>query len=264
MANYDIFIFEGHGEGDCGAVGNGRQEHTEAKRFNDKVCEYLKPTGLSIHRSNGKNNFKNCQLVGNTYRYKFGFTTHLNASASSAATGSEILVQSQEKYIELEQSILKRICSLTGLANRGLKSKDYNTDNTVQRKPGSTANFSKDWYKELRDARNQGICLSILELCFITNINDMKLFDKYFNDIAFIVADEIAKYCDKSISKPSSSPTSSNTSSDVKPPTEASDALYRVFVDGNKVGSYGKIENILNQVKVAVDKKAKNIRIEKV
>lgn len=264
MASYDLFLFEGHGEGDPGACSNGRQEHTEAKRLNDKVIEYLKSTGLNIHRNNGKNNFNNCLLVGNTYKYKFGFTTHLN-SASATATGIEALVQSKESYLSVEQNIINRIAATTGLANRGMKSKDYVSDRVEARVNGKVGSYATDWYKELRDARAQGICLSILEICFISNSNDMKLFDKYFNDIAFIIADEIAKYCGKSISKtpvnttpPQNAPQGSTGASN-----STGTSIYRVIADGSQVGAYGVIDNAIAEIKKQLLKGAKIVEINK-
>lgn len=259
MANYDIFIFDGHGEGDCGAVGNGKQEHTEAKRFNDKVCEYLKPTGLSIHRSNGKNNYKNCLLAGNTYRYKFGITTHLNSSTNTTATGIEALVPAKEKSFNLETNILSRVSKEIGLQNRGIKSRDYNTNTWYKRSNGQALNF-KDWFKEIREAWNNGISLTILELAFISNASDMKLFDSKFDAFAFIVAEEIARACDKTITKPS---TSSSTSTGTNTGTSTK-GLHRVKADGKQIGSYGVQENVLNAVKKAMNDGASNIIIEKI
>lgn len=225
LANYDVFLFDGHGDGDSGAVGNGRQEHNEAKRLNNKIYEYLKPTGLRIHR--GVNNYQNNLLAGNTYNYKFGFSTHLN-SAGAGATGIEMIVQPEEKYLNVEEAILKKISALTGLQNRGMKSRDYNTGAFIKRTNGTSIG-NKDYYKETRDARNRGLCLSIIETCFISNPSDMAKFDKYFNDIAFIIADEIAKYCGKTINKPT--PPQDNSSSKV-------DTYFRVIV-----GSYKDRQN---------------------
>lgn len=232
MAQFDLFLFDGHGDGDCGAVSNGKQEHTEAKKFNDKVCEYLKPTGLKIHR--GVNNYKNNLLAGNTYTYKFGFSTHLNSASNTIAGGIEILAQGKEKYLEVEEAILKRIVNKTGLTNRGIKSRCYDTEKWYGRSNGTAVNIT-DYFKELRDARTRGLSLSILELAFISNKDDMAKWDKYIDDMALIVADEIAKYCGKSIN------TQQTTT---KVPTASSDVFYRVIA-----GSYKDISNATNQQK---------------
>lgn len=262
MANWDIFIFDAHGEGDSGAVGNGKEEYKESIRLNNLICEYLKPTGLKIHRNNGKNNYKNCQITGNTYNYKFGFTNHLNSSADSSATGTEILVQASEKYIEMEENILYRICRETGLSNRGLKSRNYDTEKFELRNPNSTASFSKDWYKELREARNQGICLSIIECCFLSNPNDVKIWDKHINTIAFIIADEIAKYCGKSISNGVQSSPTINSSPNTQ---NASKGLLRVKKDNASIGAFANSDNVLNAVKNALNSNDfKSITIERV
>ena len=55
MANYDCFVFAGHGDGDCGAVGNGYKEHEQALILTNKVAKLLTDSGLKVQT--GYNNY---------------------------------------------------------------------------------------------------------------------------------------------------------------------------------------------------------------
>ena len=72
---------------------------------------------------------------------------------------------SKEKYLSVEQEIIGNVSRETGLANRGLKSRNYDTDNFYFRENGVAQTFT-DWYKVIREAWDLGISLSIIH-CFL-------------------------------------------------------------------------------------------------
>lgn len=208
MANYDLFIFAGHGEGDCGAVGNGYQEHERCVALAKKVVSILQSKGLKVHY--GIQNYNNNLTKGNTYSKKFGFSFHLNSSTSKSAKGIEIIVPLTDKNLSMETEIINEMAKL-GFTNRGLKSRDYNTEAWSNRTNGKALSGT-DYYGEIRNAKSNGVSLSIIESCFISNADDIKRFNSNIDKIATIYANAILKYCGVSTSSTTSSNSSSSTS----------------------------------------------------
>lgn len=190
---YDIFIFRGHGNGDCGAVGNGYTEEQVTQILVDLVVKKLRSRGVNVHtNAPNQNNYQNCCL--SQYKYKFGYTFHLN-SASASASGIEAFVPLNEKYLKLEEDILKQISNKLNIPNRGVKSRNYNTEQISFRQNG-TVSAGTDYYKEIREAWQRGISLTILELGFI-NSNDVHKIIQYQEEITTMIANVILKELDK-------------------------------------------------------------------
>lgn len=189
---YDLFIFHGHGEGDNGAVGNGQVELQLARQLTNKVVEKLTFNGLKVHTNNGLNNYNRNLTKGQTYKYRFGYTLHLN---SGGGIGSEIISPKNENGLDLDFAILEGLEKM-GLRNRGVKSRDYDTEQFIQRVKNVRLS-GKDYYKEIRDAWTNGVSLGILEVCFIDNANDVNIFLNNIDKITSIICDEILKVCGK-------------------------------------------------------------------
>ena len=197
MSNYDIFILRGHGNGDSGACANGYTEENLAQVIVDRVVELLKGKDVKVFtNSKTQNNYvANC-LTGHTFKYKFGYTIHLN-SASGTATGAEIFVPINEQYVNTESKMCKEIANTLGIPVRGVKSKDYNSEATHLRleKDGSKGT---DYYKEIRQSWQNGLSHSIIELCFISNSNDIKRLLNNKEKVCRIIANNILIYLEKS------------------------------------------------------------------
>ena len=164
MANYDLFLLRGHGNGDPGACANGYTEENLAQAIVDRVVELLKGKGVKVFtNSKSQNNFVNNCLVGHTFNYKFGYTIHLN-SASSIATGTEIYVPINEQYVSTESKMCKDIANILGVPIRGVKSRDFNSGATHLRleKDGSRGT---DYYKEIRQSWQNGLKIIFQLLC---------------------------------------------------------------------------------------------------
>ena len=197
MANYDIFILRGHGNGDPGACASGYTEENLAQVIVDRVVELLKGKDVKVFtNSKTQNNFVNNCLVGHTFKYKFGYTIHLN-SATATATGTEIYVPINEQYVKTESKMCKEIANTLGITVRGVKSRDYNSGSTHLRleKDGSKGT---DYYKEIRQSWQNGLSHSIIELCFISNLNDVKQLLNNKEKVCKIIANNILEYLDKS------------------------------------------------------------------
>ena len=197
MANYDIFLLRGHGNGDPGACSNGYTEENLAQAIVDRVVELLKGKGVKVFtNSANQNNYESNCLVGHTFNSKFGYTIHLN-SAAAAASGTEIFVPINEQYISTENKMCKEIATTLSVPMRGVKSRDYNSEamHLRQEKDGSKGT---DYYKEIRQSWINGLSHSIIELCFISNINDVKQLLNKKEKVCRIIANNILEYLNKS------------------------------------------------------------------
>lgn len=215
MANYNSFIFEGHGKSertgayDPGAVSGTVKENDLADAIVTAAMNYINPTGLSIHRD--ENNYTDMDLAGNTYTAKAGIVVHINAGGG---TGTETYVPCKETFLEEDFKIVSNISTLLGIPNRGVKSRDYNTGNTYLRTNGVALSYT-DYYKEIRDAWAQGISLAILEVGFI-DTSDLGKIQANINKIGFYVAQYVAKLCGVNLEQP------------VPPKPPVDDVYYRV------------------------------------
>ena len=197
MANYDIFILRGHGNGDPGACANGYTEENLAQVIVDRVVELLKGKDVKVFtNSKTQNNYVTNCLNPHTFNYKFGYTIHLN-SASASASGTEIFVPINEQYVNTETKMCKEIANTLGISVRGVKSRDYNSESTHLRleKDGSKGT---DYYKEIRQSWQNGLSHSIIELCFISNSNDVKQLLNKKEKVCRIIANNILEYLEKS------------------------------------------------------------------
>lgn len=262
MASYDSFLFEGHGTSeltggyDPGATNGGVKENDLADAIVTSALKHLAPTGLSIHRD--EQNYIDDDLAGNTYKYKSGIVVHINAGGGS---GPEIFPPINEKFLDSDFMITHAISKDLGVANRGVKSRDYDTEKTYQRTNG-VAIGGKDYYKEIRQAWEKGISLSILEVGFI-DTSDLAKIQANIDLIGRRVAEYIAFNCNATL--PSlETPKPTPPTPPVIPPTGTSNGLYRVFVDGNKIGAYGEVSNILKQVEKGLNDKVGKIEIIKI
>lgn len=254
---YDSFIFEGHGYSektggfDPGAINGSTTENSLCDKIVAAAKKHIAQCNLAIHYD--ENNYTDKDLAGNTYRAKAGISVHVNSAAG--ATGTEIIVPINEKYLTTDFTLVNEISSKLNIPNRGVKSRDYDSEQFIKRTDGVAVGGS-DYYGETRDAWGRGISLAIIEVGFIGN--DLNKIVANIDYIGYCVAKYVATLCGKTL-KPYSAPTNTVVS---KPAT--STGTYRVVVDGASAGAYGVEENILKQVSAAVAKKAKKITIERV
>ena len=234
---YDIFIFRGHGNGDNGATDGVNTEVEVAQKIVDGVVKKLKNKGVSVHtNSYNENNYQNCILK--SYKYKYGYSIHMN-SASSYASGIECFVPLGEKYLDNEFSMMKQLSALLNIPNRGVKSRNYSTEQTCLRQNGE-ANVGIDYYKEIREAWQKGISLTILEVGFINSNDDDKIL-KNLDKVTTIIANVILKDLDKE-EITNSEPIQNNNST-------GSENLYQVVA-----GVYKSRENAEKQIQLLKSK----------
>lgn len=231
MADYDIALFKGHGKYgnnyDPGACFGKYKEQDIISSIVDEAYKLLTNAGIRV--LTGENNYQNNLLRGNTLKTKCAYTVHVNAGGGKR---TEFLVPKNEKFFATEEALGKGMVAL-GIPTYQIKSRDYDTEGFINRVNG-TALSGRDWYKEIRVAWEQGISLTIFETGFI-DTSDVNVLVNKSSEIAFLLASELAKLCDKTISKPS-------TPKETKPLTSDSSGFYRVVV-----GSYKDKANAIAQ-----------------
>lgn len=258
MAKYNTFIFEGHGTSangsyDPGAVSGGVKENDIADKIVTSAIRQLQGTGLAIHRDEG--NYIDDDLKGNTYTSNSGIIVHINAGGGQ---GVEIFPPCKEKYLDSDFMITHAISQDLGIPNRGVKSRDYDSEVTYKRVNGQALPY-KDYYKEIRQAWEKGISASILEVGFIDSADRVKI----LNNID-LIGKRVAEYIcfNNGVTLPNSTPKPPVTPPVT--PSTSTGSVYRVFVNGGKIGSYGEVKNIVSQVEKAVKDGATKIEISKI
>lgn len=178
-----IFISAGHHNADPGAVSNGRKEAVETKRIRDDVRTHLvKNKYRSVV---DKDSETNLQYWG---RIKPGsgsviLDIHFNAGPATA-TGVEVFVNKADfanknsLSYKMADELSKVISSVLGIKNRGVKSEQVSQ------------------HKKL-GILNRGAGISnLVEICFITNKEDMLAYDKNFSKMNEEIAKVLMKYED--------------------------------------------------------------------
>lgn len=178
----NILLISGHGGTpyDPGACGCGYKEAVETRRITTALAPMLRKYGFDVSMYDQNNDaYKILKNGGSLPLSGIGYVieVHLNAgvsdtSGNGSTTGTEVLVHTGEKGTTVEQAICKRISAL-GFKNRGVKRRgDLLVMNTVHRK---------------------GISHALIEVCFIDDADDMKLYKEKFYDIARAIAAGVAE-----------------------------------------------------------------------
>lgn len=169
-----ILIIPGHGDGDCGAVGNDYKEADLTREVAAKLQTYLKfYDGVSPEIADmDKNWYKHVIKQGNYVNFKaydYVIEIHFNSALLKSANGTEIYITKAEKSHGVETNIVNNISKL-GFTNRGVKAKNFALINYIKK---------------------QGVSSALLEVCFVSNANDMKIYQESKNEIIKGIAEGI-------------------------------------------------------------------------
>lgn len=172
-----IFPSAGHHLKDPGAVYNGRQENKEMILFRDWVIEHL---NAKNHKNIPDNDHETA--AEHQARIKPGDGSvvcefHLNASTNTMANGTEVIVKNNANKISisLATEIAEVTAKILGIRNRGVKTESQ----TARRRIGIL---------------NQPGVAILVEICFLSNKNDMAAYDKNRKELAKIYAGILIKY----------------------------------------------------------------------
>lgn len=171
-----VCIDAGHGGTDPGAVKGKRYEKDDTLRFAKRLGKVLKANGVDVAYTRTTDTYDSPSVKarkGNDTKADFFVSIHRNASLNASAHGTEVLVYAKTG---IKNEIAKNICEgfkKIGFTDRGVK---VNQKITV-----------------LNKTSMQSI---LVEVGFITNNTDNKLFDEKFYSVVNVVAREICKaYC---------------------------------------------------------------------
>ena len=167
-----ILLIAGHGDGDCGAVGNGYYEADLTR----EVVKLLKPqldgyADVTIADTK-KNWHKHLIKQGNYFNFKpydYVLEIHFNSFNVKSANGTEIYVTRSEKSHGVETNIVNGIAKL-GFTNRGVIPMNFDV---------------------IKYVKKQGVSSALLEVCFISNEKDMKNYQSKKNEIVKAIANGI-------------------------------------------------------------------------
>lgn len=176
-----LLLISGHGHGDPGACATlkGKQysEATETIVMVKKIRDMLKRYNVDVDLYDTSHNAYEDLKAGKNIRfrdYDYTLEVHFNScvhdlKGNGKVTGTEILLPTYNnaKAGTLENTILKNVAGL-GLKNRGPKNQQLLVINTAAR---------------------QGMKASLLEVCFIDDLDDMKIYLKDKAAVAKAIAD---------------------------------------------------------------------------
>ena len=177
-----ILLISGHGAGDSGAVatidGKKYQEADLTVEVVDKLAPLLRKKGAEVTvYDKTRDAFKDYKL-GTLFlgKHDYILEIHFNAcvedyNGDGKVTGTEIYYPSKGKESGAEGAILKNLAAL-GFKNRGVKS-------------GAFAVINR--------AAALGMSANLLEVCFIDDADDVRLYNANKDKVAEAIADGIAE-----------------------------------------------------------------------
>ena len=155
-----ILLIPGHGDGDCGATGNGYKEADLTREVVSLLMSPLRGYADVTIADTTKNMYE--YLKTHTFDFKpydYVLEIHFNACVNDTkgdgkTTGTEIYVTETEKAVTVEEKIVKGISGI-GFRNRGVERKNWSV---------------------ISKAKRQGVSSALLEVCFIDDADDMRLY----------------------------------------------------------------------------------------
>jgi len=173
------FISAGHHLKDPGAIGNGKKESDLTREFRDMVVPILKCNGVKVITD------KDSETLGQYLsRIKTGTGSvvlefHFDAAIHNGATGTTCLIGNDADRLDkaFAKELVDATSEILGIRNRGVKSE------------------SESGRGRLGLMRESGT-VALLEICFITNEDDLKAYDTNKVSLACRIAEIVKKYED--------------------------------------------------------------------
>lgn len=184
-----VLLIAGHGQGDAGAVQNGLKEADLTREQTTLLQKSLIARGIQADVFDYTKSMCKHLRAGGSYNfrgYDYVVEIHFNSAGGTKndgkTTGAEVYVHPKEKTVTAEESILEEIAKI-GFKNRGVKVRD----NLL------VMNECKG---------RQGVSYALIEVCFISDIDDVLLYRATKANVADAIAEGIAKgygvpKCDK-------------------------------------------------------------------
>jgi len=163
-----LYLVAGHGQGDPGAVNGSHQEATIVRTITNKLYDTCKnkvttslyPTNKNLYLTKDYNIFPSDSEV---------IEIHLNAHSDKSANGTEVLIKSGFSADPLDKALLAAM--ETYFTKRGFK---YRND-----------------LANMNNFASRGISYRLIEVCFISNTNDINKLNTNMNAIVNKIANAI-------------------------------------------------------------------------
>lgn len=205
-----IYIDAGHGGVQPGACNGKRRESDDVLRMALKVQEYLKGQDCEVRMSRTTDIDVDIDARcadANKWGADYFLSIHRN-SASASATGNEIWVYSKATSTTEAKAkvILDNVCKADGLKKRG-----------VYKGAVSYSDYGVNKYTNMHSA--------LIELGFISNSSDNKVYDEKLDAVALALAKSLLSVVGgswKSVSTSTTKPTASTTTSPTATPEKSS------------------------------------------
>lgn len=170
-----LLLIAGHGGNDPGACSSYGIERDETRIVVNKLINEFKGyKNLSVDvypmNRNAYSDVKNGTVQVNFANYDYVIEVHFN-SASVSAKGVEVWVTKRESSISVEQRIVNNVAKI-GLSNRGVKKEDFAV---------------------IYNVKSKGTSASLIEICFISNKEDMDLYRKNIDKICEGIVSGVAE-----------------------------------------------------------------------
>jgi len=222
-----ILLIAGHGAGDPGACSNYGIEANETRRVVDMLkSQFGTYNNISIDvyptDRNAYEDVKNGCVQVNFANYDYVLEIHFNSAGNILANGTEVWVTPAESGINVEQLIVNKIASL-GYLNRGVKREDFAV---------------------IRNVKNKGVSSALIEICFISNQNDMNKYNDNFENICKNIVDGVCEGF--GLSKNNNIIV---TPQPVKPLEKPKVNYFVKTAEGKQLGAFSVLDNAKNMAK---------------
>ena len=169
-----ILLISGHGAGDPGAIGCDYKESDLTRELVNLIAPKLRnyaQVDVYDQKRNAFSDAKKGKLQAGVYEY--ALEIHFNAFSDPKAHGAEIYVTTKEKGVSVEKTIMQKLKKYFTLRDAdGVKVTDFLV---------------------IRNLKDRGISSALLEVCFITNETEMKVYQGSKEMIATDIAAGIAE-----------------------------------------------------------------------
>ena len=177
MSSKTIFLCAGHHNNDSGAIGiDGVKESDLTKELRDLIASEL-GDGVWLDSDGDHLSQVVMKIVSLSKEEDIVCDLHFNAYDSPSACGCEVIVANKARDVECElaQKLVDKISEVLGIKNRGVKTE------------------SDSHRGQLAMMRPKGINV-LIEVCFITNENDLKSYLANKDKLASSIAEILKEY----------------------------------------------------------------------
>ena len=205
-----IGLDAGHGGSSLGTntaqtAQDGIYEKTYALELCQMVKKRLQANGFSVYMTrendtkpgNVSERAELCVKAGCSY----AVSIHFNGSANQSARGTEVFVPYAEKIADIESGYSRYLGALFPLRAPFARSNDYYDRNaTFDKKLNVAARIfeavaagKKDYFGFIRTAWEKGLSADLLEVCFLTNPEDLSIYKAKKEQVATAIARAIVE-----------------------------------------------------------------------